>query len=154
MLVRLIFILMFIKPNRWAVMLPTFGGCLICTEMYGSGAAIGMGVIPPLPKRIPAVRLRGRLGCFVGVAGTSSGGIAGRRTATAAHPPTATTALVSGWSSRVNSGYSSGLLSSKGGEPRAKCPEGRGGIKPLGGEGSTRTALNHRGVHYVKAADK
>ena len=90
--------------------------------MYGSGAAIGTAVIPPLPKRIPAVRLRGRLGCFVGAAGTPTAGIAGRRTAPTPHPPTAATPTGFGWSSRVNSGFPSGLLSSKGDSQGLNAP--------------------------------
>jgi hypothetical protein len=76
-------------------MLPILGVYTICTEMYWSGAAIGLGVIiivyPPLQNRILAVRLRGRIGCFVGAAGTASAGVAGRRRASATtNPPTAT----------------------------------------------------------------
>ena len=107
------------------------GVCTTCMVMYGNFAAIGMVVIQEFPKTIPQDRLRGRIGCFEGVAGTTAAGIAGRRAATASNPPSAATSLVFGWSSRVNSGYSSGLLSSKGAESRAKCAEGRGGIEPL-----------------------
>ena len=90
--------------------------------MYGSGAAIGMAVILPLPKRIPAVLPRGRIGCSVGAAGSTTAGIAGRRTVPTTNPPTALATPVSGWSSRINSGYLSGLLSSNRAEPRANAP--------------------------------
>ena len=63
--------------------------------MYGSGAAIGMAIILRLPKPIQKDLQRVRFACSAAVAGTTLRGIAGRRTATATTPTSASTTLAS-----------------------------------------------------------
>ena len=100
---------MFDKRSQWAPMLPMPGACTTCMEMFGNGAAIGMEVIPAVPKPTPKVHHRGGIGFCVGAAGTTTAGVAARRTAATASLPAATTSLAFGWSSRVNSGNHSDL---------------------------------------------
>jgi hypothetical protein len=76
---------------RQEVFLPMHGAYTICTEMFGSGAAIGMAIIlhrhkPTLKEHYP-----GRPVCFVVVVGTVLRSGAGRRSATnALRTPTTT----------------------------------------------------------------
>ncbi len=92
------------KRSQWALMSPMPGVCTTCTGTFGNGAAIGMEIIPATSKPILKVPHRGRIGFCVVAAGTTSAGIAARRTATTPGLPPATATLAFGWSSRVNSG--------------------------------------------------
>ena len=67
----------------------------ICMAMYGNGAAIGMALIPQLPKPTPQELYRGRTACTAAVAGATMRGFAGVRAATTPIPAVATPTLAS-----------------------------------------------------------
>ena len=50
------------KPAMWASMRPTPGAFLTCREMCGNGSATGRRTILPVPRPIPRVRHRARIG--------------------------------------------------------------------------------------------
>ena len=85
-------------------MFPMPGACTTCMGMFGNGAAIGMEIIPAVPKPILMALHRGRLGFCVEAAGSTAAGIAARGTASTSYLPAAAAALAFGWSSRVNRG--------------------------------------------------
>ena len=58
------------KPVMWGSMRPTPGAFLTCREMCGNGSATGRRTILPVPRPIPRVRHRARIGSYGVVPGT------------------------------------------------------------------------------------
>ena len=61
------------KPEMWASMPPTPGAFLTCREMCGNGSATGRRTILPVPRPIPRVRHRARVGSYGVVPGLRRG---------------------------------------------------------------------------------
>ena len=86
-----------VRRTRWGRNRPTPGGCMTCTETYGSGARIGMtrstmrSRLGTIPRDLPGARTA----WTAAVAGTSRRGAAGRRAATWTGPGTVTSTWAS-----------------------------------------------------------
>ena len=80
-------------------MLRMRGICTICMETSGNGVWIGLALILVEVKQIPEERLQARSECFAGAVGTTTVGIAVRRSALDASPilGTATLDSVPSW---------------------------------------------------------
>lgn len=117
----------FKKQCPWAPMLPMPGACTICTGMFMSGAAIGMGIIQNLNISTPMDLLREPLKLFAVVFGVVMENIAVQLIAIRALHPTEAITSAFVWSARVDSGNHSDLYPPKV-VARATCPEGRGSI--------------------------
>ena len=63
----------FKQTEMWGSMRPTHGAFLTCTEMCGNGSATGRRTILPVPRPIPRVRHRARIGSYGVVPGRTTG---------------------------------------------------------------------------------